>query len=245
MAVHTPTGTFPDLDGTLAIGPLQIQSAGEVFSSAILIKSADGDKGLMCKLIDACDWLQKNIGTAAQATALAFADVTLTTTAKLKYASRALTRMMPMNGIVYSGTWGLVSLSSLVWESTSTSGVIHLPLYLPHGAVLDSVTLQYTGATGHAAFPGGAPTMPSLQIRSVTSSGGAGTLLGSTTDATATAAAYEVGHAITVSSIAHTVDAATNRYVAILSAEGGANWITGGHLVSLSVTCTVTSQSEY
>jgi hypothetical protein len=87
---HTPTGTFPDLDGTLGDGPLQIQATGEVFSSAILIKSADPAMGLMCKLIDACDWLKKNMTAAADLSKLT-ASSGDTLIGVLTYAGRFLT----------------------------------------------------------------------------------------------------------------------------------------------------------
>lgn len=61
---YTPSGEWPDLDGSGGDGPLELQQAGHVFLFDVLIKSTSPNRGVMAKLIDACDWLKKRLVTA-------------------------------------------------------------------------------------------------------------------------------------------------------------------------------------
>lgn len=64
-APYTPSGTFPDLDGSGGQGPLLLQLDGEVLSHDITFQSSSTNRGTLAKLIDAADWLKKNAAVAA------------------------------------------------------------------------------------------------------------------------------------------------------------------------------------
>jgi hypothetical protein len=61
---YTPTGSFPDLDGTGGLGPLALIQNGQIVNHDNLILSNDATQGYIAKLIDACDWLYKHLSAA-------------------------------------------------------------------------------------------------------------------------------------------------------------------------------------
>lgn len=124
--------------------------------------------------------------------------------------------------------------------NSATAGNLYIQLHLPHGSVLNSVTVWINPPAGHAAFPGGAPTMPSIAVKRRTVATGNQATLQSMTDASATAGAYEATHAITATLASpHTVDREANVYYVSLVTEGGANAILGTVYEGASVNYTV------
>jgi hypothetical protein len=101
---------------------------------------------------------------------------------------------------------------------------------MPNGATLDKFTIYMTGAAGHAAFPAGAPTMPTatLGYTDITTSANNTNTVATATDTTTPAATFEAYHSFSTSSgIGHVVDTTKRKYYIILSAETGANYIAG------------------
>lgn len=122
-------------------------------------------------------------------------------------------------------------------QVASGAYVVYTLIEVPHGATLTAVSLMIAGAAGHAAFPGGAPTMPTLDVQSF-STAGAVVGIASVTDASATAGVYEGAHALTASGLSTVIDRATKRYYARLGGEAGANFIAGLKCYTVSATWT-------
>ena len=233
--VHMPTGTFPDLDGTGGTGPLQIQATGEVFSSAILIKSADPAQGLMCKLIDAADWLNKNVNavtTAAIATAAATAAATsAAVTTRINritggVTGASVTRISSGLSVpITPSDWSGFLAGSGDWTTVvNTTTDLVLPLSeacAPHGSTLIGVTVNITPIS-HASIAG--LTLPVIKLYAIPLSGVAVQIGATTSDPSANAAAYSLNHPISISGLSHTVDRSANRYIVLFTSEhGGAN----------------------
>lgn len=111
------------------------------------------------------------------------------------------------------------------WWITTVAQRDHLviPLHLPNGAILNTITVHLKGPTGHAAFPGGKPLMPVVTVYKRVIATGAKTSLTGTggTDATATVGAYQAAHAITLTLTSpYTCNRVTEQYFALLSTEG-------------------------
>lgn len=129
------------------------------------------------------------------------------------------------------------------WTVNSAAvGTLIIPLHLPHGSTLNSVTIYINPPSGHAAFPGGAPTMPSITVKRRTIATGNQATLETQADTSANAGAYQVAHAITATLASpHTVNRITDIYYVSLSTEGGGNAIAGTVYLggSVNYTCSV------
>ncbi len=65
---YTPSGTWPDLDGSAGDGPLEIQDDGQVLNHAHTFRNDSGKTlGTLAKLIDAADYLKKHADDIAVA----------------------------------------------------------------------------------------------------------------------------------------------------------------------------------
>lgn len=165
--------------------------------------------------------------------------------ARLQYGSRSITRHFAFNATTTSGNWARTTTPRGSWHNTATGGTLDIALEsLPNGAVLDSLALLWAGAAGHAAFPGGAPTMPNINLFRINDDG-TETSIANVSDTTATAGGYETAHYITLSSIAHTIDRTLYRYVLVVTGETGANFIANAKAMKLKGTCTIADQSEW
>lgn len=115
---------------------------------------------------------------------------------------------------------------------------VTVPLDVPHGAELNTVTVGYRAATGHAAFPGGAPaTMPYVDVRFYDTTGGEDSILDQL-DTSSSAAAFESDHTITVTGMTHTVDRTSRRYHVEITSEVGSGSIVGARLLYVVATWT-------
>jgi hypothetical protein len=238
---HTPTGTFPDLDGTLGDGPLQIQATGEVFSSAILIKSADPAMGLMCKLIDACDWLKKNV-TTVTTTAITAAVATVTTrinTITGGAAGASITRQSQGTAVPTSGTWSAALGTGFYTTAATGLSTLAIPLdaeALPHGCTLSSVTLAIDPAA-HASIVG--LTLPGIFLFETDAAGVSTAIVGTGgLDTSADAAAYSLPHTISITGLATVIDRAKSYVLRFSSEVGGANEAANLNVYGASVTRT-------
>jgi len=114
-----------------------------------------------------------------------------------------------------------------IWLQTETNGSgpgfqLYIPLDVFRNSVLTSVSVNLTGGygAGHGAtLPG---NMPIVEVCSVDPATGTRTVLGTTTDTSASAAAYDVAHTITVGGLAVTT-LATLQYQVRITGEGIAN----------------------
>jgi hypothetical protein len=173
-----------------------------------------------------------------------FSDLTMTSTNRVKLASRQKTKRML--GATFCSTSGWAIGVANVWTNSGTGALLQTQLDLKDGQVLDTVTVRYIGGAGHAAFPGGQPQfMPTVKVYKVDDTG-ASTQLGATaTDSSASVATYEAAHDISVTAIAHTIDTSTNRYYVAIVAENGSNYLTGAVFVSCKAAVTFTAMPEW
>lgn len=115
---------------------------------------------------------------------------------------------------------------------------VTVPLDAPHGAELNSVTVGYRGASGHGAFPSGAPaTMPYVDVRYYDTTGGEDSILDQL-DTSGSVAAFQADHTITVSGMNHVIDRTSRRYHVEITAEVGSGSLVGARLLYVSATWT-------
>lgn len=127
-----------------------------------------------------------------------------------------------------------------IWRAEVTGATMKIPFNPPHGSLLTGARVAIYGGNGHAAFPAGAPTMPTLKVYYVPSATAIATQIGGTaTDPSASVAVYEDAHYFGISGLTHRVDRTANGYFLILAAEGGANYETHSGYITSEVTCTV------
>lgn len=120
--------------------------------------------------------------------------------------------------------------------TTGSAGLIFLELALPKSCRLTTLSVILAGATGHVALPA---TMPTVQLhRQDTGSVAAPTLVASATDTSATFAAYELAHAVTLTGLSEVIAHSGNRWYVRVSGETGANSVAGLALLSLEGTVT-------
>lgn len=164
----------------------------------------------------------------------------------IAYNSRSVPRQLALLADTTSGNWQRAATPRGAWKNTASGGTLDIHLEgLPHNNVLQTLVVRFKGGTGHAAFPGGAPgNMPTMTLRKIDEDGTESTIA-TATDTSSTAGAYEAAHAITMSSITHTIDRTAYRYVLTLTAETGANFQSDGTVIGIYATCAMTSQSEW
>lgn len=173
---------------------------------------------------------------------------------QVQLASRRVTRMMSGAGyVVPSGSgWAYDSVAptagAFKYINTSSGVECLLPVAVPDGAVIREVKVYYQGGSGHAAFPGGLPTMPIVNLLHYDITTAALTSLGTQSDTTTgSAGAYEnaTPHAITLTGLNHTVRRDVRRYFIEFTAEAGGNFQNGGVIHGVSVGYDVTYYDEH
>lgn len=187
-------------------------------------------------------------GTIAVPGAMSAGNVTMTGTNNILLTSRSVSRSQPISIEPFwtSGTmpdWLPAGIGTSVATILGPIGRFHIKI--PHGQGLTAVRVSIAGVAGHSAFPGGKPAnMPTLIVYSVASADGTPTSLGSQTDTSATAAAYEAWHDLTVSGISHTANRSTSRIIAYFTGEFGANSILGMAIGACTATFTAINYDE-
>mgnify|MGYP003508735538 CR=1 FL=1 len=174
------------------------------------------------------------------------------TASRVQLTSRNITRVMDGKGYeVPSGSgWAYDSVAptagAFKYINTSSGVECLLPVAVPDGAAIREVKVYYQGAGGHAAFPGGAPTMPIVNLLHYDITTATLTSLGTQSDTAATAGAYESAtpHAITLTGLNHTVRRDVRRYFVEFTAEGGGNFQSGGVIHGMTVSYDVTYYDE-
>lgn len=170
-------------------------------------------------------------------------DITMSSNANIKLAGRTILRMnelMPFNPPGGSGSvWqlngdGSATVTATVNPLSGLNPSMYIPLHVPNGCTLASVVTLIHPGSGHSAFPGGAPAnMPTLQV--FKTQAGTSTQIGTTTtDASATAGAFQSAHILTVS-LSEVVDRTLKRYYAVLTSELGTNALPGTVLIDVFV----------
>lgn len=144
-----------------------------------------------------------------------------------------------LNRIAFSGAYALAANwvpvnAAARWSNLTANTSIFIPVSLPHGSTWTSYSVLYQGAAGHGAFPGGAPGMPytsPIRMSYITGvESFPGGFIGTNTDGSATAAAYQAVHLITESGGTEVIDNTAYRYGILLNSETGGNFIAGALL---------------
>jgi hypothetical protein len=163
-------------------------------------------------------------------------DFTMSSTNRVKLASRSITRTQSALPDRTSATWS-IDAQGTPFQSANNTNPLVFPLRIPHGATLTSVQVGIIPTGGH----GGAPTMPTVQIGYSATAGF--TSLGTTSDPTAFGS-YQVAHDFGPTGLSHVVDRSTRRYVAIVVGETGANYVAGLSVMCVKCTYTITEYDE-
>lgn len=176
---------------------------------------------------------------------------------QIQLASRRVTRMMSGAGyVVPSGAgWAYDSVAptagAFKYINTSSGVECLLPVAVPDGATIREIKVYYIGGTGHAAFPGGAPTFPLFGLYHYDITTAALTQVGSNATVTGTAstdkAVYEgaTPFAMTLTGLSHVVRRDVRRYFLEFTAEAGANFQSGGTIHGVSVGYDMTYYDEH
>lgn len=168
---------------------------------------------------------------------------TLAGTLNLGLTSRNIIRAQPMSVIDFGSNWAQTTTGIIT--NTPAAGSVGVELTrLANGQTLDNVSVRYKGAAGHAAFPGGAPAVMPLVTVYKLNQDGTSTSLGSQSDTSATAGAFEAYHTISAAGLAHVIDLTTYRYEVVIASESGANYIAAATCARINTSCTVTAYAE-
>lgn len=189
-------------------------------------------------------WAEKEILTAAQATAIDAA-------AAAGVANAATTGGDKVMPLVFSGA--SLGDSAEVYTSggkhyfTNNAATSQWELVgLPHGHILDQVSIFLKPAGGHAADPAQPAQLPKVEVFKVDSAGAA-TSFGSSTYAWVDKATYEHANGIYIGldGMVEVIDLSTYRYVVELTHESGANSVTGIQLKSIVCNLIVDTTEDF
>lgn len=158
----------------------------------------------------------------------------------LAYQSVSVTRTFSFHVTTLSGNWSEYTTPLGSWRNTASGGTANIHLDgLPNGGTLTSITLRWQGAAGHGALP----TMPSIQLYRINEDG-TQTSLGSQADTSASVAAYEAVHVITLTGINHVIDRTQYRYVLQVTGETGGNFVANAIMWACKGAVTITAQPQ-
>lgn len=146
-------------------------------------------------------------------------------------ACRDFNLQMPIESAVLDslvgGNW--VYTNGFWWQTdVAAAAKLWIPLRLPVGATLTTVTVFLSGATlaGAAAHAGVPATKPKITLKASFPSSDTtttlGTVIGTATDGSASVGAYDTAHTITISGLSEVVTG-SKRYAVALEGENGAN----------------------
>ncbi len=143
-----------------------------------------------------------------------------------------------------TATFGGVAPSGAVQFDVSSTFLVQKTLDMPHGSVLTQLTVNLIGAGGHSTFPISGWTPPSIQLyKKNTTTGVFAQIVGTpnpTIDTSASAAAYQAIHPITMTGLSETVDNSAYEYSIAVLGEQGTGAQAGLIAVSVQTQTTVT-----
>lgn len=156
----------------------------------------------------------------------ATASVTYAGTNTPKLASRSIAILQPLVPVENSSSRFTYNSSPYGWQQGDVTSIGNLRFDLaryPAGATLTQAVAYCAGGLGtggaHSALPA---TLPSIRVKSVSLADGSETTLGGNSDASATLAAYDAMHPVSIGSLAKVLDTASQVFVEF-SGETGAN----------------------
>lgn len=125
-------------------------------------------------------------------------------------------------------------------RDAGTAGVFEIPICVPHGAIVTSVTVRVQGAAGHGALPA---TKPTLSLVEMDDSNNA-TVIATQADLSGSVVAYEAVHSITKSGLTWTIDNSLTRPMLHMAGESGANSTADFSYYMTKVTFTTTYMDD-
>lgn len=161
---------------------------------------------------------------------------------QLLYSSQSQTRWDNMVfGEYDAARFTIDNLEGAAITTSTSQGYFYFKLNdLPHGNVLTSVSVYFTGPPTNAAEPA---QLPRLEVYKRALTTGTATQIGSTTtDTYGSSAAYKAKHLITVGSLSETIDRTANVYYGYFRSESGANAAIDARVEHVGVVATITKQ---
>lgn len=186
------------------------------------------------------------IGGAILGGATTASNFTMTSTNKVKLASRSITRTLSAPFIPFSSNYVPIYSGDVIvpsWFPESTGPAIgHFALSLPDGAVVTRVRVYIRPVPGHVGLPGYMPYVV-LLYKTFPGSPLTGEVGFEASDSSPTVAAYHLPHAVTATG-SLTIDRTTTMYTIGFRSEGGANALVGMLVEGADVTFTTTSLDD-
>jgi len=167
--------------------------------------------------------------------------------AKLNYTSRSVVRMQSLNPQARAADWTwALGATGVVWQNANAAAASKMQAQLAqiaHNSVVTGIRAFYKGAAGHVGLPA---SMPKFTVYRVDSSNTYTGVAGTTTDPSATVAAFQAAHSITLSvgGGSFTADLTQYNYVMVVEPESGMNALAGAQYLGAEVTMTITEQAE-
>jgi hypothetical protein len=146
------------------------------------------------------------------------------------------TRVQSTTPYGLSTQWAMDGAGSLTQVGTTQDSYLFIPLDIPNGVKLTSVSVHVQAAFGHSAFPAGKPTIGLDGYRATGFV--VDPLVAPVADASPSLIGYQIGHAITISGLNLDIDRSVYNYRLFLTGEYGANSLAG--LTVLGATATWT-----
>lgn len=201
-------------------------SAGDVYTYDVNIKSADTKKGFQTKVLAMLRWLSEDIAPTAlvalQAKALIFSNITVGTGQSYKCASRSETRTEAVQ-------WSNVAAFSVEQKwlaDPGVGGIATAQLHLPDGCTLDELYVYIDPTNGHAAVPGTPPSWVLFE-HDLTTNVFTTVATGVDTPTAATGPAYDNIHPVQKTGIGWTINRQTHEYILVFTGESGADSAAG------------------
>ncbi len=173
-----------------------------------------------------------------------FDNLTMSSTNKVKLASRSITRYVhcvPYDRFV-SATWKAPHTNPFVAEQLALN-TTELPWTcpVPHGNRITSIVMQINPANGHAALPASKPRFRLIQWDPAT---GTETDLATGTDAAPDTSTYDSRHNVTASGLTIDVDKTLYEYYISVRGESGADSIANLVVEAFKFTMTVDDMDD-
>jgi hypothetical protein len=147
-----------------------------------------------------------------------------------KIALRSTTRYLTTTPISPDGGWTTTDGHTYTCGA-ATDKTLYWPLDLADGATISSIVLRFKGASGHSVLPA---TMPAVSLLEFTEDGDSDPVGSAASDVSATYAAYELWHDVTLTlATPLTIDSATLQYTLTLDSEDGTGARAGGKVASV------------
>lgn len=224
---------------------LEVKSGGTLSTEGGSSLVVVGDAGFFAGVnFDSTTTIVQEAGsTMALSGTVTAADLTMTSTNKVKLASRSITRACELTPTADPTEWIADTITGDGrWYALGTGAeILTQPIHVPFGATITNVSIYIKGAGAHVGLPG---TMPRFSLHETDVTTGTVTSYGSYVDASASTGAFEGTHVVSSGTISVATGRGTKRYCLALQTESGANAKVNMTYHGALVTYTTTSYDE-